>query len=134
MAVLYRTGQWAAAHRNPLLSDALELHRVLAVLLFAMAVCRLDPVRGRCGLPLRAVTLLTAGAAHAVLAKGLYAAGPPGTSFAADDLRAGAQLMYYGGDAVEVFLRPGPRRAVVRGHRTAPGTAGGPGSRPAGAH
>ena len=30
--------------------------------------------------------------------------GPPGTSFAAADLRAGAQLMYYGGDVVEVFL------------------------------
>ncbi len=102
--LLYRTGLWAAAHRNPLLGGALELHMLLAGLLFAMAVCRLDPVRVRCGLPLRAVTLLAAGAAHAVLAKSLYVAGPPGTSFTTADLRAGAQLMYYGGDAVEVFL------------------------------
>ncbi|MFI9215824.1 cytochrome c oxidase assembly protein [Streptomyces werraensis] len=102
--LLYRTGLWAAAHRNPLPGGLLELHMLLAGLLFAMAVCRLDPVRGRCGLPLRAVTLLAAGAAHAVLAKSLYVAGPPGTAFTAADLRAGAQLMYYGGDAVEVFL------------------------------
>ncbi|MFZ4178198.1 cytochrome c oxidase assembly protein [Streptomyces griseoincarnatus] len=102
--LLYRTELWAAAHRHPLLGGLLELHMLLAGLLFALAVCRLGPVRGRCGLPLRAVTLLAAGAAHAVLAKSLYVAGPPGTVFAAADLRAGAQLMYYGGDAVEVFL------------------------------
>ncbi|MER6835134.1 cytochrome c oxidase assembly protein [Streptomyces cellulosae] len=102
--LLYRTDLWAATHRNPLLGGLLEPHMLLAGLLFAMAVCRLDPVRGRCGLPLRAVTLPAAGAAHAVLAKSLYVAGPPGTSFPAADLRAGAQLMYYGGDAVEVLL------------------------------
>ncbi len=76
--LLYRTDLWAAAHRNPLLGGLLELHMLLAGLVFAMAVCRLDPVRGRCGLPLRAVTLLATGAAHAVLAKSLYVAGPPG--------------------------------------------------------
>ncbi|NEC53529.1 cytochrome c oxidase assembly protein, partial [Actinospica acidiphila] len=102
--LLYRSDLWGAAHRHALLGGLLELHMLLAGLLFAMAVCRLDPVRGRCGLPLRAVTLLAAGAAHAVLAKSLYVSGPPGTAFAGADLRAGAQLMYYGGDAVEVFL------------------------------
>jgi putative membrane protein len=39
-----------------------------------------------------------------VLAKGLYGSPPPGTSFATHDLRTGAQLMYYGGDLVEVAL------------------------------
>ncbi|SCE24197.1 putative membrane protein [Streptomyces sp. di188] len=102
--LLYRTDLWEAAHRHPLLGGLLEPHMLLAGLLFAMAVCRLDPLRGRCGLPLRAVTLPAAGAAHAVLAKSLYLSGPPGTAFAAAGLRAGARLMYYGGDAVEVFL------------------------------
>ncbi|XMA39929.1 cytochrome c oxidase assembly protein [Streptomyces albogriseolus] len=101
---LYRTDLWSAAHRHPVLGGLLELHMLLAGLLFAMAVCAVDPVRRRSGLPLRAVTLLAAGAAHAVLAKSLYAAGPPGTAFAPPDLRSGAQLMYYGGDAVEVLL------------------------------
>ncbi|MEV4194227.1 cytochrome c oxidase assembly protein, partial [Streptomyces toxytricini] len=38
------------------------------------------------------------------LAKGLYAVPPPGLAVAAGDLRAGAVLMYYGGDAVEIAL------------------------------
>jgi putative membrane protein len=44
-----------------------------------------------------------------VLAKSLYAYPPPGadsalTSIAPADLQAGAQLMFYGGDAVEIAL------------------------------
>jgi putative membrane protein len=75
-----------------------------AGVLFSSAICQLDPVRRRRSTALRATTLLVAGTAHAVLAKTLYATGPPGTAFAAADLRAGAQVMYYGGDAVEVAL------------------------------
>jgi putative membrane protein len=48
--------------------------------------------------------LVVAAAAHAVLAKSLYADGPVGTAFAPEDLRVGAMLMYYGGDAVEVVI------------------------------
>ncbi|MCZ9343062.1 cytochrome c oxidase assembly protein, partial [Streptomyces sp. TRM76130] len=70
----------------------------------SFALCRLDPVRRHRGLALRAATLLAAGAAHAVLAKSLYATGPPGTAFTPADLRLGAQVMYYGGDLVEVAL------------------------------
>ena len=47
---------------------------------------------------------LLAGAAHAVLAKTLYAAPPTGTSYPEADLHLGAQLMYYGGDLVELAL------------------------------
>ncbi|AIR96712.1 cytochrome c oxidase assembly protein [Streptomyces glaucescens] len=101
---LYRTGLMSLTHHHPPLDVLVHLHMVAAGLLFGFAVCRLDPVRGPRSLPLRAGTLLLAGAAHAVLAKGLYAAGPPGTKFAAGDLHTGAQLMYYGGDAVELLL------------------------------
>ncbi|MFF6815535.1 cytochrome c oxidase assembly protein [Streptomyces sp. NPDC012403] len=102
--VLYRTELLSAAHHRPALSAALELHMLLAGLFFSAAVCQLDPVRRRWSLPLRAATLLVAGTAHAVLAKSVHATGPPGTSFATHDLRLGAQVMYYGGDAVEVVL------------------------------
>ncbi|MFD4254242.1 cytochrome c oxidase assembly protein [Amycolatopsis thermoflava] len=52
--------------------------------------------RGRRALvrALRGATLVLAGAAHGILAKTLYA----------DGFRAGAQVLYYGGDAVEIAL------------------------------
>ncbi|TDB85648.1 cytochrome c oxidase assembly protein [Actinomadura sp. 7K534] len=102
--VLYRTPLLAAAHDRPILHALVHAHVVAAGLLFTAAICQLDPVRRRWGLPLRGATLLAAGAAHAVLAKTLYALPPPGTAFAASDLHVAAQLMYYGGDLVEVAL------------------------------
>ncbi|MCG3044448.1 cytochrome c oxidase assembly protein [Streptomyces fenghuangensis] len=102
--VLYRTPLWAASHDRPLLQAAVHFHVLAAGLLFTFAVCRLDPVRRRWGLPWRGAALLGAGAAHAVLAKSLYAAAPYGTAFAPADLRTGALLMYYGGDLVELAL------------------------------
>ncbi|WP_344604770.1 cytochrome c oxidase assembly protein, partial [Streptomyces glaucus] len=102
--LLYRTGLLAATHHRPLLHAAVHLHVFAAGLLFAFAVCRLDPVRRRSGTAVRGAALLAAGAAHAVLAKSLYAAPPPGTAFTATDLHTGARLMYYGGDLAETAL------------------------------
>ncbi|MFJ4621995.1 cytochrome c oxidase assembly protein [Streptomyces sp. NPDC088812] len=101
---LYRTGLMAATHHRPALSGVIHLHMLAGGLLFGFAVCQLDPVRRRRSPQLRAVTLLFTGTAHAVLARSLYAAGPPDTDFAVADLRVGAQIMYYGGDAVELML------------------------------
>ncbi|MFH8795900.1 cytochrome c oxidase assembly protein [Streptomyces sp. NPDC017941] len=100
---LYRTPLFAAAD-GPVTHALVQVHTLAAGLLFTFAVCQLDPVRRRWGTALRGATLLAAGAAHAVLAKGLYATPPPGTAFTTADLRTGAQLMYYGGDLVEVGL------------------------------
>ncbi|URN14774.1 MULTISPECIES: cytochrome c oxidase assembly protein [Streptomyces] len=102
--LLHHSPLLAATHHHPLLNAAVQFHLPAAGLLFAFAVCRLDPVHRRWGLAVRGTTLLAAGAAHAVLAKTLYATPPPGTAFAASDLRTGAQLMYYGGDLVELAL------------------------------
>ncbi|WP_255306299.1 cytochrome c oxidase assembly protein [Streptomyces sp. Wb2n-11] len=102
--VLYRTPLFAAAHDRPLLRAAVHFHVLAAGLLFTFAVCRLDPLRRRWSLPWRGAALLIAGAAHAVLAKTLYAAPPPGTAFTETDLHTGAQLMYYGGDLVEAGI------------------------------
>lgn len=102
--LLYRTGLFAAAQHDRWLHAALHLHLLAAGTLFTLAVCQLDPVRRRWSPALRGLTLLAAGAAHAVLAKTLYAAEPPGTVVAAADLHTGAQVMYYGGDLVEAAL------------------------------
>lgn len=102
--LLHRSGLFAATHDRPLLHAAVHAHVLIAGALFTFAVCQLDPVRRRWGLAVRASTLLAAGAAHAVLAKSLYAAPPPGTAFTISDLHTGAQLMYYGGDLIELAL------------------------------
>lgn len=102
--LLYRTELFAAVQHRPLLHAVLHAHVLAAGLLFTFAVCRLDPVPRRWGLPLRGATLLAAGAAHAVLAKTLYASPPPGAVLTTADLHTGAQVMYYGGDLVEASL------------------------------
>lgn len=102
--LLYRTGLFAATQHQPLPHAVIHVHVLAAGLLFTFTVCRLDPLPHRWGLAVRGAALLTAGAAHAVLAKSLYAAPPPGTAFTTDDLHTGAELMYYGGDVIEVAL------------------------------
>ncbi len=102
--LLYRTGLFAATRHDPWLHAVVHFHMFVAGSLFTFSVCQLDPLRRRHGLPLRAGSLIVAGAAHAVLAKILYGVPPPGSDFAATDLTRAAQLMYYGGDVVEVAL------------------------------
>jgi putative membrane protein len=102
--LLYRTGIFAATHHQPLPYALVHAHVTVAGLWFTFAVCQLDPVRRRWNLAVRATTLLGAGTLHAVLAKSLYATPPPGTAFTPGDLHTGAQLMYYGGDLVELAL------------------------------
>jgi len=102
--LLYRTPLAAAAHHEPLLHAVVQVHVLLAGLLFTFAVCQLDPVRHRWNLAWRGLTLLAAGTAHAILAKSLYAAPPPGTTHTTTDVHTAAQLMYYGGDLVELAL------------------------------
>ncbi|WP_410673761.1 cytochrome c oxidase assembly protein [Amycolatopsis sp. cmx-4-68] len=102
--LLYRTGLFAATGREPGLHALVHAHVFLTGLLFTTSVCRLDPMRHRSGLGSRAAALVGAAAAHAVLAKTLYRTPPPGTVLAVADRQAGAELMYYGGDVVELGL------------------------------
>ncbi|MEU9419041.1 cytochrome c oxidase assembly protein [Streptomyces sp. NPDC048272] len=102
--VLYRTPLFAAVGHEPWLHALVHAHVLAVGLLFAFAVCQLEPAGRRWSIGVRGASLLAAGAAHAVLAKTLYATPPPGTAFAPVDLHAGAQLMYYGGDLIEAAL------------------------------
>ncbi|MGW0915410.1 cytochrome c oxidase assembly protein [Streptomyces sp. NPDC002784] len=104
MWLLLRTELFAAMRHEPLLHGVVHAHMLAAGLVFTFAVCQLDPVRRRWSVAVRATTLLAAGAAHAVLAKTLYALPPPGTDFTPADLHSGAQWMYYGGDLVDAAL------------------------------
>lgn len=102
--LVYRTPLLAAAHGLPWASVLIHLRVFAAGMLFTTALCRLDPMRHRYSLTLRAGTLVAASAAYAVLAESLWTAPPPGLVLAPEDLRAGALFMYYGGDLVEVGL------------------------------
>ncbi|MFF7852767.1 cytochrome c oxidase assembly protein [Streptomyces sp. NPDC007904] len=129
--LLYRTELFAALDHRPLLNAVVHAHMAAAGLLFTWTVCQLDPVRHRWSTAVRGATLLAAGAAHAVLAKSLYAAPPPGANFPAADLHTGARLMYYGGDVVEAALAvvlgvgwyTASGRARARARRLRPRTA-----------
>jgi putative membrane protein len=132
--LLYRTELFAATHHHPLPHAVTHAHVLAAGLLFTFTVCQLDPVRRRWSLAVRGGALLAVGAAHAALAKSLYAAPPPGTAFTAGDLHTGARLMYYGGDLVEIALAV---TLAVQWYRTtrrrgAPATDGHTGARDAG--
>lgn len=86
--LVYTTG----LHAEPLV----QLHVLAAGYLFTTSVVKVDPLPHRASPAVRAAALVAAAAAHGILAKHLWATDP--------DLRTGAMVMYYGGDAVEVAL------------------------------
>ena len=100
--LLYGTPLYGAMHVNPLLLVAVHVHVFAAGYLFAFSITGPDPTPHRPSHAVRAAVLLAAIAAHSVLAKYLYAHPPLGVGAA--DAALGSQLMYYGGDAVELGL------------------------------
>ncbi len=92
----------AAVHTHPWVHNALLLHYLVAGYLFTWAIAGPDPAPRRPGTTTRVVVLVLAVAAHAVLAKVLYARAPDGPG--GEAARAAAQLMYYGGDLAELAL------------------------------
>lgn len=95
---LYATPLLDLAHAHPLLDVVVHLHVLLAGYLFAAVLVGSDPLPHRRGTRHLLVVLVLALAAHDVLAQRLYA------TAASLDAERGAQLMYYGGDAVDLTL------------------------------
>lgn len=105
--VLYLTPLYAATLEHPLLHEAVHVHVVLAGCLLAWPLVSPDPVLARGPFSTRLTVLVLTAGLHAGLAKLLYA-GHLGGGLAAtvppDDLHAGALVMSYGGDLVDVLL------------------------------
>jgi putative membrane protein len=120
MWVLYLTPLYSLMLENPVVQWLVMLHFLVSGYLFTVAIIPVDPAPHRSGYALRALVLVASLAAHGILAKLVYADPPAG--IAAADAQAGAQLMYYAGDAVDlviiVLLCAQWYRAVAR--RTAP--------------
>ncbi len=100
--VLYTTALYPLMHASPLVHALVHAHVLLAGSLLTAALVGPDPDPHRASMVVRSAVLVAFIAAHSVLAKWLYAHPPDGVGRA--DGEAGAQLMYYGGDAVDVVL------------------------------
>jgi putative membrane protein len=101
--LVHLTPLYRVAHGDPAAHLALHAHYLAAGALFAWSIAGPDPAPGRPGLRTRAAVLVAAVAAHATLAKLLYAH-PPAALGEPAAVRAAAQLMYYGGDVAELLL------------------------------
>ncbi|MDO4918095.1 cytochrome c oxidase assembly protein [Kocuria sp.] len=100
--LLYTTGLFHWMHASALGHAVVHTHILLAGYVFTAAVVGSDPDPHRSSFRVRAVVLVLFIAVHSVLAKWLYVHPPAGVP--TGDAQAGAQLMYYGGDVVDVAL------------------------------
>ncbi|MBV9207939.1 MAG: cytochrome c oxidase assembly protein [Actinobacteria bacterium] len=101
---LYLTGLYQAAERDSLLHAAVHLHMFLADCLLSWVLIGPDPIRRRPGTAVRLAALIIAAAGHDTLAKLMYAWTLPAGGGPAAARQLGAELMYYGGTAVDVAL------------------------------
>ena len=105
MYLLYLTPLFAISMTDPLGFILLHLHFVISGYVFSWSIAGPDPAPHRPSRKMRLAVLFLATAAHAILAKFMYAGGfPQGTSFNAGEIQAAAQWMYYGGDLAEFLL------------------------------
>ncbi|MEV4701721.1 cytochrome c oxidase assembly protein [Actinoplanes sp. NPDC049316] len=100
--VLYTTGVYREMGQHPWLHVLVHVHVAATGYLFTAAIIGVDPAPHRPGPRTRAAVLIAFLAAHAILAKHLYAHPPAGVPAAGG--RTGAELMYYGGDLADVAL------------------------------
>lgn len=100
--LLYTGELYARMHSSPVVFGLVHAHVFIAGYVFTAAVVGVDPNPHRASLAVRSTVLVTFVAAHSILAKWLYAHPPTGVE--PRDAEVGAQLMYYGGDVVDVTL------------------------------
>ena len=105
MYLLYLSPVFTWMHESLWLHYLVHLHFFLAGYLFTWVIIGLDPAPRRPGLMSRLIVVFVSIAAHANLCKIMYSYGYPRTgAFSMDDIRAGAELMYYGGDLAALVV------------------------------
>lgn len=100
----YLTPLYDIAHQESWVQGLVDLHMFLAGCLLSWYLIRRDPLPRRPPLRTTLIVLLLAAASHDFLAKFLYAQGVPTSAGSLEQIRLGAQIMYYGGTATEVVL------------------------------
>lgn len=122
LAVLYFTPLYNATMSSPAAHWLLHAHFLLSGCLFAYVIAGPDPAPSRPGVRARLVCLGVAVAAHAVISQLMYGGFWVDIPAPIDQVQAGAEIMYYGGDIAELLLaaalvatwRPDHRRAAAR--------------------
>ena len=104
MYAYYLSPLFAAGDQHPWMHLAVHVHMFLAGWLLSWYVVARDPIHSRPSVRTRLVVLLIAAAAHDVLAKLMYAHLLPAGGGTPAQLRAGAQLLFYGGEAMDIAL------------------------------
>jgi len=100
--VLYRTDLFTLMHSSNGLYVLVHIHVFAAGYLFTASLLPVDPAPHRVNLNIRVAVMIMAFAAHGILSKTIYAFPPAGVPN--EEAQFGAQLMYYGGDAVDLVL------------------------------
>ncbi|GGA62477.1 membrane protein [Pseudoclavibacter endophyticus] len=100
--LLYTTDLYHAMHSSVPVHALVHLHLFLAGYVLTASLVGVDPAPHRASMRMRSAALILFIAAHQILAKWLYAHPPDVVGRADGEL--GAQLMYYGGDVVDVSL------------------------------
>jgi putative membrane protein len=104
LVVLHVTPLYTTVTTDPVLHNLVLVHFLISGYLFAWVIAGPDPAPRRPSVRYRLVVLGVAIAAHAVLSQLLFA-GVVGDAAVPDaDRRAGATLLYYGGDLAELLL------------------------------
>ncbi len=101
---LYLTPLYAETEAHLWVHVLVHLHMILTGCLFSWAVAGRDPMPHRASTRGRLLLLFLAAGSHDLLAKLMYAHDRPRGAGSVADVQFGAQLMYYGGDAVAVAL------------------------------
>jgi putative membrane protein len=100
--VIYGTPVYALSQFYGWVHLLVHAHLLITGYLLTTALVGRDPMPHRRSHGHRAVVLIAVIAAHAILAKWLYAVPPAGVSV--ERAEAGAMIMYYGGDALSLVL------------------------------
>ena len=104
LVALHTTPLYEVTTRDEVAHHLVHLHFLVAGYLFAWLVAGPDPAPHRPSVPVRLVLLGVAIAVHATLAQLVYAGIGVAIPVPAGERRAGAELMYYGGDIAELLL------------------------------
>lgn len=104
LAFLYFTPLYDLVSGDPALHWALHAHFLFSGALFAHVIAGPDPAPGRPSVPARLVVLGVAIAAHATLSQLMYGGFLIDVHAPVLEVRGGAEIMYYGGDIVELLM------------------------------
>lgn len=104
MYAYYATGLFALTEQLPWLHLLVHAHMFATGCLFSWYLVGKDPTRHRPSTTVKVIVLVLAAGSHDVLAKLMYALALPAGQAPLNQLRTGSELLFYGGDAIDLLL------------------------------